>query len=91
MIFGDALAWLKAGRRIAREGWNGKNMFLFLVDGGQIDHPLFTGPALPYIAMRTAQGDAVPWVTSQADVLADDWLYELTAREALGLDPCQVV
>lgn len=29
--FGEALRALKEGKRVAREGWNGKNMFLFLL------------------------------------------------------------
>lgn len=31
MNFGEALEALKNGKRIAREGWNGKGMFLFLL------------------------------------------------------------
>lgn len=34
MTFGDALEALKQGKRVAREGWNGKNMFLFLLPAG---------------------------------------------------------
>ena len=26
-----------------------------------------------YIAMKTAQGNVVPWLASQTDMLADDW------------------
>lgn len=73
MSFGDAIAALKAGKRVARAGWNGKGMFLFLVPGGYMDHPHFNGQALPYIAMKTVQGDSVPWLASQADVLSEDW------------------
>jgi len=29
--FGDAIAALKQGKRVCREGWNGKGMFLFLL------------------------------------------------------------
>jgi hypothetical protein len=28
---------------------------------------------LPYIYMKTAQDDLVPWLASQTDVLAEDW------------------
>lgn len=28
---------------------------------------------LPYIYMRTVQGDLVPWLASQTDLLANDW------------------
>ncbi len=33
MDFGDALRALKSGQRIAREGWNGKGMWLSLSGG----------------------------------------------------------
>lgn len=33
MTFGEALQALKDGRRVARKGWNGKGMFLFLNQG----------------------------------------------------------
>lgn len=35
--FGDAVAALKQGKRVAREGWNGKNMYLWL-NKGMINH-----------------------------------------------------
>jgi hypothetical protein len=28
---------------------------------------------LPYIFMKTVQGDLVPWLASQTDLLAEDW------------------
>jgi hypothetical protein len=34
MNFGQAIEALKQGKRVAREGWNGKNMFLFLLPAG---------------------------------------------------------
>ena len=27
-----------------------------------------------YIAMKTAQGNVVPWLASQTDMLAEDWV-----------------
>lgn len=66
MNFGQALEHLKAGRRVAREGWSGKGMWLWLI---QPERP----NCRPYIEMRDAQGFFVPWVTSQTDVLAEDW------------------
>jgi hypothetical protein len=81
--FGDALELLKAGKRVARAGWNGKGMFLFLVPGSifTVSRPPLLGiypegTRIDYhahIDMKTAQGYVVPWVASQADVLADDW------------------
>ena len=83
MSFGDAIAALKTGLKVAREGWNGKGMFLFLVPGStfQVSRPPLLGiyPSgttinyCPHIDMKTADGKVVPWLASQTDVLADDW------------------
>ena len=83
MNFGDALAQIKTGHRVGREGWNGKGMFLFLVPGSTfaVNRPPLLGiypegTSIDYrshIDMKTAQGDVVPWVASQTDLLADDW------------------
>jgi hypothetical protein len=84
MNFGEALHSLKKGSRVARSGWNGKRMWLTLVPGSRITvaegRPLAAalpiGTAveyLPHIDMFTAQGQLVPWLASQTDVLADDW------------------
>lgn len=84
MNFGQAVEELKAGERVARVGWNGKNMFLFLVPGSTftVNRPPLLGiyPAgtvidyCPHIDMRTADGKIVPWLASQTDVLAEDWI-----------------
>ena len=68
--FGWAIRKLKSGRFVTRSGWNGKGMYLFLKE------PLTTdvgAPTLPYVMMYTAQGDLVPWLASQSDVLSEDW------------------
>jgi len=71
MTFGDALAALKDGERVSRTGWNGKGMWLELQRPDK--HSKMT---LPYIYMSTAQGDLVPWLASQTDILAEDWVWE---------------
>lgn len=81
--FGKALEILEAGGRVARQGWNGKNMFIFLVPGSIFTvnrEPLMSilgeGTEVQYHAhvdMKTAQGYVVPWLASQADMLAKDW------------------
>lgn len=68
MNFGDAIAALKAGKRVSRDGWNGKGMWL----GLQIPDA-HSKMGLPYIYMSTVTGQLVPWLASQTDVLADDW------------------
>lgn len=81
--FSDALAYLKQGHKVARAGWNGKGMFIFLVPGSTFvvnRAPLLgiypEGTEIKYHAhvdMKTAQGDVVPWLCSQTDLLAEDW------------------
>jgi len=83
MNFGQALAWLKSGEKVARTGWNGKGMFLFLVPGSvfTVNRPPLLGiypegteiTYCPHVDMRTADGSIVPWLASQTDILADDW------------------
>lgn len=67
--FGWALLQLRAGKSVHRAGWNGHGMYLSL----QVpdEHSKMT---LPYIYMRTVQGDLVPWLASQTDMLARDWM-----------------
>lgn len=84
MCFSKALAEIKNGRRLARAGWNGKDMFIFLVPGSQfrVNRPPLLGiypegTEITYhghIDMKTAQGYVTPWVASQADLLAEDWM-----------------
>lgn len=66
--FGEAISELKKGNKVTRKGWNGKNMWLEL----QIPdaHSKMT---LPYIYMKTADNNKVPWLASQTDMLSEDW------------------
>lgn len=82
--FGHAITGLKEGKRYARKGWNGKGMFIYLVGGSKFTvnrEPLMGALGegtevnyLPHIDMKTADGSCVPWLASQADMLADDWV-----------------
>lgn len=83
MNFSQALDAIKAGKKASRSGWNGKNMFVFLVPGSRfkVNRPPLLGiypegTEIDYHAhvdMRTATGQIVPWLVSQTDLLADDW------------------
>jgi len=92
MNFGQAIEALKEGKKVSRDGWNGKGMWLYLVPangypaqtdaakeywrgkgGNTQDAPVPVVPYGPYIAMKTAQENVVPWLASQTDVLAEDW------------------
>ncbi len=69
MTFGEAIEKLKAGKDVERLGWNGKGMWLRLQRQDQ-DSKM----TLPYIYMCTVQGKLVPWLASQTDMLAEDWV-----------------
>ena len=84
LTFGDAIGLMKNGFKVARIGWNGKGMFLFLVPGStfKVNRPPLLGiypegteiNYCPHIDMKTADGKIVPWLASQTDVLAEDWV-----------------
>jgi Protein of unknown function (DUF2829) len=67
--FGSALDVLWAGGSVARQGWNGKGMWLKL----QVPDA-HSKMQRPYIYMHPADGSLVPWVASQSDLLAFDWV-----------------
>lgn len=80
--FGWAIGRLKDGKRVSRQGWNGKGMWLALIPADQWgigsgvpwDHGHMDAPQnLPWIGMRTADNRFVPWLASQTDILAEDW------------------
>lgn len=83
MTFSEALELIKDGHCVARSGWNGKGMFIFLVKGSTfmvnrepLQSILGEGTVvnyLPHIDMKTADGSIVPWLASQTDIMAEDW------------------
>ena len=84
LSFGDAIVYMKQGYKVARSGWNGKGMFLFLVKGStfKVNRPPLLGiypegTEINYhahIDMKTADNKIVPWLASQTDMLAEDWV-----------------
>jgi hypothetical protein len=66
--FGWAIWQMQNGAQVARAGWNGKGMHIAIQNPDQNSKM-----TKPYIYMLTAQGDYIPWLASQADMLADDW------------------
>lgn len=83
MKFDEALDKLLKGSKLTRQGWNGKNQFIYYVPQGsykpctKIAKQLVNEQGLveykPYIALKTVQGQVVPWTPSISDVLAEDW------------------
>jgi hypothetical protein len=81
MDFGKAIKKMKKGEKVARKGWNGKNMYIFLIkeDDELLErmdrwtlNPKRTSQ--PFIVMKTADDKLQPgWLASQSDILAEDW------------------
>ena len=63
--FGEAISELKKGNKVTRKGWNGKNMWL----GLQVPNAN-SKMTLPYIYMKTADNNQVPWLASQTVMLS---------------------
>jgi len=90
MSFGHAIEMMKAGHKVARQGWNGKGMWLLLVPGNPSIRPVAGTPysnagitenveILPHIDMYTVNAEGrramLPgWLASQTDMLANDWV-----------------
>ncbi len=82
--FADALDFIKNGRQVRRLGWNSTDQFIFLVPGSTfvVNRPPLSimypeGTEIeyqPHIDMKTVQGTIVPWIASQSDLLANDWV-----------------
>lgn len=66
--FSYALNWIKSGKKAARSGWNGKGMWVALQTPDA-----WSKMRQPYIYMRPVDGMFIPWLASQADLLAEDW------------------
>ena len=88
MTFGQAIEAMKAGRKVARKGWNGKGMYLWLMPAATVPVGWCKEPhlkqlaeenggsfeALGTIRMKTADNKVLTgWLASQTDMLSDDW------------------
>ena len=89
MDFGDAIRALKNGKRVARIGWNGKGMYLWLLPASFVKAEWCKEPHLKAIAesnggeieclgsirMFTADRNVLTgWLASQTDMLSEDWI-----------------
>jgi hypothetical protein len=86
MEIGAAVQAMRDGKKVAREGWNGKGMWLALKpgypDGVAANAAMAKASGVaegtiikfrPYVMMRCADGSFVPWLASQSDLLGEDW------------------
>ena len=77
--FGEAIKYLKRGFKVARKGWNGKGIYIEMQKPDE-----YSKMTLPYIYIVTnnlvsdnpdAPRGVVPWLASQTDMLAEDWIF----------------
>ena len=80
MDFGKAIQLLKEGKRVQRQGWNGKNQYIELAYNisyinplGEITNAEHDAIGNKAIAFVGTSGVQLGWLASQADMLAEDW------------------
>lgn len=74
MRFGEAVEAIRGKSvKVQRAGWNGKGMWLSHVWGASATVGNSSVAIEPFIVLKTADGKFLPWNSSQADVLAEDW------------------
>ncbi len=73
MNFGEALEVLKKGYKVSRTGWNGIGMWVSYnpTEANRLQHLELNYPmgSKPY-----PEGAKIPWVPSQTDMFAEDWV-----------------
>lgn len=80
--FGDAIKYVKRGLKLKRKGWNGKKQYIQLSTGisykdasGDIincEHDAIGNMAIAFVGTSGVQ---MGWLASQADMLAEDWVF----------------
>ena len=80
--FSDAIRYVKRGFKVARKGWNGKKQYIQLATGisykaasGEIvncEHDAIGNKAIAFVGTSGVQ---MGWLASQADMLAEDWVF----------------
>ncbi|MFQ7473091.1 MAG: DUF2829 domain-containing protein [Anaerovoracaceae bacterium] len=86
--FSDAIRYLKRGLKVARKGWNGKNQYIELAknisyigfDGNVVntEHEAIGNQAIAFVGTSGVQ---MGWLASQADMLAEDWMFVESEEE----------
>lgn len=82
ILGGEAIKYLKIGMKVARKGWNGKKQYIQIATGisyktadneiVNCEHDAIGNNA---IAFAGTSGVQMGWLASQADMLADDWIF----------------
>ena len=76
LTFGQAIEVLKAGKKVARAGWNGKGIFVYIpAEIGEMTNPFIAIDTSGLITDNPhAPRCTVPWLASQTDMLSEDWM-----------------
>lgn len=80
--FSDAIKYIKRGMKLKRKGWNGKTQYIELAsnisyqspDGCIVncEHEAIGKQAIAFVGTSGVQ---MGWLASQADMLAEDWMF----------------
>lgn len=80
--FGDAIKYMKRGIKVKRKGWNRKNQYIqlaknisYVTSDGSVqncDHDAIGNMAIAFVGTSGVQ---MGWLASQADMLAEDWVF----------------
>lgn len=80
--FGEAIKYLKRGMKVARRGWNGKKQYIELASSisymnaskevVNCEHAAIGNKAIAFVGTSGVQ---MGWLASQADMLAEDWVF----------------
>lgn len=80
--FSEAIKYLKRGLKVCRQGWNGKSQYIELASNisyksaqGNIvncEHECIGNKAIAFVGTSGVQ---MGWLASQADMLAEDWMF----------------
>lgn len=80
--FGEAVKYLKRGFKVARKGWNGKKQYIQLATGisykttgGEVVNCEHDANGNKAVAFVGTSGVQMGWLASQADMLAEDWVF----------------
>jgi hypothetical protein len=81
MTFGEAIEAMKQGKKVQRQGWNGKGQYIELAtnvsyvntDGEvvNVNHDQMGNKAVAFVGTSGVQ---LGWLASQADMLSSDWV-----------------
>lgn len=73
MTFGQALEYLKQGHKVARTGWNGKGMFIYLVNGTKVYYENLRNEAATHLqAHSDSNRGKTATINSHIDMKAAD-------------------